>query len=203
MFNPIIDQLLKLKIMKKSIKILILAVVIAFIAATQTNVKAQAFQNGDMVGNLGVGFGWYGYGVGVTNSLPAISLSIEKGIKDIDDVGPLSIGGIVGFKHSSYAWTSVYDWTYNDIIVAARGAIHYDLLKNEKVDTYGGVGLGLRFQNYTDYNILGEKGSSTAVKPLFALYLGGRYYFSEKLGAFAELGYGLGYLTVGLSYKFN
>ena len=176
--------------------------VIAFITSTQSSIKAQAFQNGDMVGNLGVGFGWYGYGYGAS-SLPAFSLSIEKGIKDIENVGPLSIGGIIGFKHASYAWTSVYDWTWNDVIIAARGAIHYDLLKNEKVDTYGGVGLGLRIQSYSDYNVFGVKGSSTSVKPLFALYLGGRYYFSDKLAGFAELGYGLGYLTLGLSYKFN
>lgn len=188
--------------MKRNLRLFILVMVIAFITATQTTVKAQAFQNGDMVGNLGVGFGWYGYGYGTT-SFPAISLSLEKGIKDIENVGPLSIGGIVGFKRATYAWTSVYDWTWTDIIVAARGAIHYDLLKNEKIDTYGGVGIGLRVQSYSDYNIFGDKGSSTTIHPLFALYLGGRYYFSDNLAGFAELGYGLGYLTLGLSYKFN
>jgi hypothetical protein len=187
--------------MKKNLKLLILVMAIAFITATTSSIKGQAFQNGDMVANLGFGFGWYGYGYGAT-SLPAISLSIEKGIKDIDNVGPLSIGGIIGYKRATYAWTSVYDWTWNDIIVAARGAIHYDLLKNDKIDTYGGVALGLRFQSYTDYNILGEKGSSTSIHPLFALYLGGRYFFTDNLGGFAELGYGLGYLTLGLSYKF-
>lgn len=188
--------------MKKNLKVLILILAIALMTATTSTIKAQAFQTGDMVGNLGVGFGWYGYGYGAT-SLPAISLSVEKGIKDIENIGPLSIGGIVGFKHASYAWTNVYDWTWNDVIIAARGAIHYDLLKNDKIDTYGGVGLGLRLQSYTDYNILGQKGHSTSIHPLFALYLGGRYYFTDKLAGFGELGYGLGYLTLGLSYKFN
>ena len=198
--------------MKRKLRLFILVMVIAFITATQTTVKAQAFQNGDMVGNLGVGFGWYGYAFGAMTSLPAFSISLEKGIKDIENVGPLSIGGIVGFKHASYnhglGLLSDYDNTYNDIIIAARGAIHYDLLKNEKVDTYGGVALGLRFQSYTDwvydfntFDIV--KGSSTSIHPLFALYIGGRYYFSDNLAGFAELGYGLGYLTLGLSYKFN
>jgi hypothetical protein len=178
-------------------KLFLLIFAIFFLAATQSTVKAQAFQNGDMVANLGVGFGWYGYGYGAS-SLPAFSLSLEKGIMEIDNVGPLSIGGIVGFKHASY----LTDYNWNDIIIAARGAIHYDLFKNEKIDTYGGVALGVRLQTYSypDFGI--GSGKTNYTHGLFALYLGGRYFFSDNLGAFAELGYGLGYLTLGLSYKF-
>ena len=117
--------------MKKFARLSVLVIAMAIIVP-QVAVKAQAFKNGDMVGNFGFGFGWYGYGYGTT-SLPAISLSVEKGIKDLENIGPLSIGGIVGFKHASYAWQTSYDWAWNDIILAARGAIHYDLFKEEKV----------------------------------------------------------------------
>lgn len=180
--------------MKKLTRLSVL--VIALAIASQSTVKAQAFKNGDMVGNLGVGFGWYGYGFGAT-SLPAFSLSLEKGITDIANVGPLSIGGIVGFKHASFQT----DYTWNDIIIAARGAIHYDLFKNEKVDTYGGVALGLRFQTYSHPDFGFGSGKTNYTNGLFALYIGGRYYFTDKLAAFGELGYGLGYLTLGLSFK--
>lgn len=183
-------------------KLLLLLLVVVF---SLTQLKAQAFKNGDMVGNLGVGFGWYGYGYGAT-SLPAFSLSLEKGIKDLENIGPLSIGGIVGFKHASYAWRSSYDWSWNDIIIAARGAIHYDLFKVSKLDTYGGIALGVRLQSYSYYtynnNLQYVKEHTNYTHGLFAFYLGGRYYFSEKLAGFGEVGYGLGYLTLGLSYKF-
>ena len=161
-----------------------------------------------MIGNLGVGFGWYGYGYGTT-SLPAFSLSLEKGIMDLENIGPLSIGGIVGFKHATYAWNSSYDWSWNDIIIAARAAIHYDLFKVSKLDTYGGVALGVRSESesYYTYALVYpyevRKATSSFTHGLFALYVGGRYYFSDKLAGFGELGYGLGYLTLGLSYKFN
>lgn len=178
-------------------KIFLLIFAVFFLAVTQSTVKAQAFKNGDMVANFGLGFGWYGYGYGAT-SLPAFSLSVEKGIKEIENVGPLSIGGIVGFKHASY----LTDYTWNDIIIAARGAIHYDLFKNEKVDTYGGVALGVRLQTYSHPDFGFGSGKTNYTHGLFALYIGGRYFFSDNLGAFAELGYGLGYLTLGLSYKF-
>lgn len=189
--------------MKKIMRLIVLVVAVTIIISAQSTVKAQAFQNGDMVANLGAGFGWYGYGYGAT-SLPALSLSIEKGIKDLENIGPLSIGGIVGFKHASYAYSSVYDYSWNDFIVAARGAIHYDLLKNEKVDTYGGVAIGLRAQSYNYYDFFNsnEKRTSTTIHALFAFYLGGRYYLTDNLAAFGELGYGLGYLTIGISYKF-
>jgi hypothetical protein len=192
--------------MKKLSRLSVLVIALAIIVS-QSTVKAQAFKNGDMVGNLGVGFGWYGYGYGTT-SLPAFSLSIEKGIKDLENIGPLSIGGIVGFKHASYAWNSAYsDYGWNDIIIAARGAIHYDLFKVSKLDTYGGVALGLRLESYSHYipnsSFQYEKAHTNYTHGLFALYIGGRYYFSDKLAGFGELGYGLGYLTLGLSYKFN
>ncbi len=190
--------------MKKLIKLSVLILAVA-ILDSNTTIKAQAFKNGDMVGNLGVGFGWYGYGYGTT-SLPAFSLSLEKGIKDIENVGPLSIGGIIGFKHASYNWASSYDWSWNDIIIAARGALHYDLFKVSKLDTYGGIALGVRIENesYYTYNLAGDvvKAKANFTHGLFALYLGGRYYVSDNLAVFGELGYGLGYLTLGISYKF-
>jgi hypothetical protein len=170
-------------------KLLLVLLVVVF---SMTQLKAQAFKNGDLVGNLGVGFGWYGYGYGAT-SLPAFSLSLEK-------------GGIVGFKHASYAWNTAYsDYGWNDIIIAARGAIHYDLFKVSKLDTYGGVALGVRLESYSyyTYTLLGnyEKAHTNYTHGLFALYVGGRYFFSDKFAAFGELGYGLGYLTLGLSFK--
>lgn len=172
---------------------------------TLSQIAAQgAFKTGDLVANLGVGFGWYSYAFGAT-SLPAFSLSLEKGLKEVQNIGPLSIGGIVGYKHASYAYSSIYDYGWNDIIIAARGALHYDLFKSSKVDTYGGVALGVRLQNYSYFiynlNGVGEKAHTNYTHGLFALYLGGRYFFSEKVAAFGELGYGLGYLTLGLSFK--
>jgi hypothetical protein len=183
----------------------IITIFVALLTLT-TTLKAQEnlFEKGDMVLNAGVGFGWYGYGYGAT-SLPAISLSLEKGIKEID-FGTLSVGGIVGFKRASYNWATNYDWSWTDIVVAARGAIHANVLEVDNLDTYAGVALGLRFQswNYYTFNsvLAYEKASETSVNPLFALYLGGRYYFSDSFAAFGEVGYGLGYLTLGVSYKF-
>jgi hypothetical protein len=178
-----------------------------FAAFLALSLSAQeTFTTDDMVLNAGAGFGWYSYGYGAT-SIPALSLSLEKGIKEMD-FGTLSVGGIVGFKKASYSWLSGYDdYSWTDIIVAARGAIHNNILEVENLDTYGGVALGLRFQTYKYYvprlySEPWEKATDTSTNLLFALYIGGRYYFSDNFAAFGELGYGLGYLTIGVSYKF-
>jgi hypothetical protein len=190
--------------MKKLIKLSVLILAIAIFESNVTINAQGSFKNGDLVGNLGIGFGWYGYsflGANVT-SLPAFSLSLEKGIKDnfLFDGGVLSIGGIFGIKHAS--WSDYgYNGSYNDIIIGARGAIHYDLFKVNKLDTYGGLAVGARIHNekfpYSQYVL------NNYANVLFALYIGGRYYFSDNFAAFGELGYGLGYLTLGISYKFG
>jgi hypothetical protein len=193
--------------MKKEIRLLVFVIAFAIISSSLSTMQAQAFKNGDLVGNLGLAFGWYSYAYSAT-SLPAISLSMEKGITDIENVGPFSIGGIVGFKHASYSLNNApSDFGWNDIIIAARGAIHYDLFKVSKLDTYGGVALGLRIESYDYYlpNLSGnyEKAHTNYTHGLLAIYVGGRYYFSDRFAGFGELGYGLGYLTLGVSYKFS
>jgi hypothetical protein len=48
----------------------------------------------------------------------------------------------------------------------------------------------------------GWAGSSASASYLeFGLFIGGRYYFSPKLAAQVELGYGLGILNIGIAYK--
>jgi hypothetical protein len=171
--------------------------------------NGQAFTKESWVGNLGFGFGWYSYGYSVS-SFPAISVSLEKGVWDIEDVGVISLGGTAGWKYAKYDWSYLnrtYDWSWTDFIIAARGTIHPRFIDNDKVDLYGGLALGLRFETYKYYhnftiNKEPEEYTDNNTNPLIAIFVGGRYYFSDHFGVFGELGYGLGYLTLGVSYKF-
>lgn len=171
-------------------------------------VQAQAFKKETFAVNLGFGFGWYSYGYSVS-SFPAITLSAEKGVWDIDKVGVISLGGTVGWKTAKYDWSYLnysYEWKWNDIVIAARGTLHPVLVDNEKIDLYAGLALGVRLQSDkyyvpTLFTNEPEKYSDNDVNALIAIYAGCRYYFSDHFAAFGELGYGLGYLTLGVSYK--
>lgn len=183
----------------KKIVVTLFALFLSFNIFAQT----ELFEQGDMVINAGAGFGWYSYGVGVT-SIPAISISADKAFKEID-FGTLGLGGIIGYKRASVIdYYPGYDWSWTDFVIAARGSLHVDLLEVDKLDTYGGIALGVRAETYKYVTYIYPNyvdAKESTIHPLFALYIGGRYYFTDNFAAFGELGYGLGYLTLGLSYK--
>ncbi len=156
-----------------------------------------------MAVNLGVGLG-LGHGYLGNASLPALNLSVERGI--IDNIGPgtISVGGLVGYKAYRYNYPGTdYKATWTDIYVAARGIYHYNITENPKVDTYAGISLGLRLESWKDTYYGNDYNNSYGGAYVHSgIFVGGRYYFTDKVGAFAEVGYDMSYLKLGLSAKF-
>lgn len=178
-------------------------------STTKSAAQSQAsggneFGVGSMAANLGVGLGiGYGYGVlGGVSSTPALNLSVERGI--IDNVGPgvISVGGLVGFKRTSWNYSG-YRSSWNNFFVAARGAYHYNFLENPKVDTYAGLSVGVRVESFTtNYDLLRDNYNYGRVAITSGIFVGGRYMFTDNLGAFGELGYDMSYLKLGLTARF-
>ncbi|PJJ54524.1 hypothetical protein CLV45_2865 [Hymenobacter chitinivorans DSM 11115] len=157
--------------------------------------------------NLGVGLGLgYGY-YGTLKSTPALSLSVEHGLREGVGPGTIGVGGLVGYKayHYDYPGTK-YKATWTNIIVAARGTYHYNVFQNPKLDTYGGLSVGVRIQKWSDsyYDDIPElKGYSSSSSYITSgIFVGARYFFSNNIGAFTELGYDMNYLKLGLTAKF-
>jgi hypothetical protein len=161
--------------------ILLSVLIVAFVAA-----KAQdpLFVKGDKVINLGIGFDWY----------TTISASGELCVLDgIAEKGSVGVGAFAGF---GFPLGSVYSHS-SRILAGVRGTFHYPFI--DKLDTYGGFGLGIQYTHWSSgYYWYGDS-SNTGLNAGF--FLGARYYLSERLAAFAEAGYGLGYLTVGVAFK--
>ncbi len=172
-----------------------------------TGLMAQnpIFLKGDKVVNVGIGIGSTLYASSYYHTkIPPISGSFELGFMDgVLEKGSIGLGGYLGL--SAAKWESPYlggsyGWNYTNFILGARGAFHYPLI--EKFDTYAGVLLG--------YNIVSSKyfgdpswsvGSAATSSVVYAGFVGGRYYFSEKIGAMVELGYGIAYLNLGIALK--
>ena len=163
---------------------------ITVITLTSESAFSQVFDKGVKQANLGIGFGG-GYGTGSTS--PAISGSFEVGVTD-----KIGVGGIVGYQSSTYDYGfGSYSYTY--LIFGARGSYHF--YETDNVDVYGGAMLG--YQNVSvssTGSTFGAAASSSGI--VIGLYLGGRYMFSENIGAFAELGYSISIFSVGLTAKF-
>lgn len=175
-----------------------------------TTLHAQFFNKGTNVLSAGVGlggnFGSFSYGT----QTPGISVQYERGIWDVGGPGVISLGGYLGSKSYKYnASSGSYKWTqkWNYTIVGIRSAYHLNKINNEKFDVYGGLMLSYNILTYKYSDNAGGSGSSLYSGSYgsaagFTAYLGGRYLFTKNFGAYAELGYGVSYLTLGLALKF-
>ena len=175
-------------------------VAVAFAIGVNSAAQAQAFQKSNVDLNLGVSLGsTLTGGSGYTTSIPPVSASLDFGVTD-----KISVGGFLGYSSAKYKFSyfgsSDYEWKYSYAVFGVRGAYHFDL--SPKFDTYAGAMLGYNVVSVTapsDFNGVGYSAAGSSVA--LGAFIGGRYLFTEKIGAFAELGYGLGYLTLGLNVK--
>lgn len=198
--------------MKRMITIFCALTLLVFFQLTTVPVQASnpatdvesTFKLGDKVLNLGLGIGSTLYrGSFYTTSVPPISASLEVGVVEdfiVEDL-TLGVGGYLGYSSSRYRWSgfgSEWGWNYNYIIVGGRGAVHYPLV--EKLDTYTGLMLGFNIVSSTTVGDV--TGSASSGGLVYSWYAGGRYYLSDSFAVMAELGYGIAYLTIGVSLKF-
>ena len=196
------------------IKQMLLALVVLTAFATTTPALAQnTFARGNKNLSLGIGvgsyFGPFGStlgGDGYRFSLPPISLSYEQCILDniIRDNGSIGVGGYASVATNK--WTSSlagsdYGYRYTYLTFGTRGAFHYRFV--DALDTYAGTMLG--------YNIVSHKAigtwaddrsySATANGFAYTAFVGARYAFSDLLSVYAEAGYGISALEIGLTLK--
>lgn len=162
--------------------------------------QESTFLKGDKVLNIGIGFGSASYsGSGYSTAVPPISASFEYGIaEEIANKGSIGIGGYIGFASYKWNWAG-WSSSFSDLVFGARGSFHWPLV--DKLDTYTGLLIGYEVINWKDtYTGTGTYSSSTS-GGIWAWYLGGRYYFTEKFSGMLELGYGISYLTLGVGIK--
>src|SRR5690606_22501306 len=103
-----------------------------------------------------------------------------------------------GYKYTAAGYSQKWDYTILDL----RSAYHYNGFTDApQLDVYGGAMLSYNNVSYKTSGVFsGSNAYGSGVD--FSLYLGGRWFFNENFGAFAELGYGVSTLNLGLSYRF-
>jgi hypothetical protein len=143
-------------------------------------VNAQSFEEGTSVVQLGIG-------VGGDIGTPFAG-GYEYGISD-----KIGVGATVGY--SSY---DLGFYKYTSILLGAKGNYHF--YTTDKFDAYGGLSLIYnKLSADTASSPFGVSPSASGI--VFVGQLGARYYFTDSIGAFAELGYGLANLNVGVAIK--
>lgn len=190
-------------------RLLILISIVTITIAAQ----AQEFHNGTQVISAGMGIG-SNWGLHNGTQTPAISVAYEQGMWDIDGPGVISLGAYVGHKSFKYKYNNPFYW-YNQklsyTILGLRSAFHFNMIDVDKLDLYAGAMLSFNIAKYKtesgyhhseyahfhDSNLDGSYGSNLGL----SFYAGARYYFTDNLAVFGELGYGVSYLNLGIAFK--
>ncbi len=189
--------------MKKTLRNLVLCfALIGTVPVAST--YAQLFDKGDIVvtGGLGLGATYYSLG-GTSMVMPVIFATGDYCFRE--DLGPGNLGLGALIAYSSYKenfLTSDYYWKVNTFMIGARGTYHFtDLV--DKLDLYGGITLGGKFSKVTYSDDALDGYSSPSEGGVLAEFFGGaRYYFTDNIAANGELGYGVSWLKLGISFKF-
>lgn len=171
----------------------------ALISFATYGLNAQSeYEEGQIDVNLGVGL-IPTFGLGDVG-LP-LSVSVDYGFREEVGPGDVGIGGYIGYSGSTDNDPNFGDVTRTYVIVGVRGTYHIDLI--EGVDTYAGLLAAFNVatvsveNNPAGFNIPSAGGGAG-----YSLFAGGRYYFTDNLGVFAEVGYGISIINGGLSVKF-
>lgn len=187
--------------MKKLFTILL----VSMLSLSVVQAQESMFDLGDNVVSLGIGFGSSLYsGTYYSSGVPPVSIAFEHGILDeILEKGVIGIGGALGYTSYKYRYDyfgGTWGWNYSTFYFGALGSFHYPLL--DKLDTYAGIGLGYRILTTKEYgDIPGTEYSGASGGFQFAAYIGARYYFTDNLAAFLQLGYSIAYVNLGISIK--
>jgi hypothetical protein len=171
--------------------------ILSFVLVAQLAL-AQGFKAGDTFIGGRVGLG------GVGKASMGFGASAEYGVGDNLGVG--FVGMYSGYSEDFNAYLFSGKWSYTNIYVLGMVTYHYDVFGIKNLDTYGAFNIG--------YNIASVKwewtnnpyGSSapTPVKVgglVYGFTFNARYFLSPSLALTAGVGYGLGYLNVGLDLK--
>jgi hypothetical protein len=152
----------------------------------------------------------FGIGYGLINTYgdvktPPISATLDFGASQ-----DLSVGGYIGYASSHQVIFAAADYPgiltedmgadYTYFILGGRVCYHFDT-GNKNLDGYIGAMLGYNAASGTLFGAGPYTYSAKGSSLLYGGQLGGRYFVSPNVALFGELGYGVGYITAGLSFK--
>lgn len=193
------------------IRIILLFTSILFYNTLKSQVKDNAaYYKGSSVVSVGYGIGniWKTFlNDAVNSTIPGITYKVTA-------FGPVALNYEYGFlKRFSGGITFAYSkvkgvysgfgdsFTDELTITTILARANYHFGKSEKFDPYIGGGMGYVKSKYNN----DQSASRNDVPGLlgYSAQLGGRYYFTSLLGAYAELGYVNGsFVQVGLTARF-
>jgi hypothetical protein len=183
-------------------------IIFVFLLAIMAAFTVPSFGGNGPVDPAGKGSGIFGFGFGPgiphyggNGFGPAILLHYDHSIWQVGP-GAISLGGQIGtsfFWHDNSHQDISYKSSWINIGIAFRAAYHYGW-KVPGLDTYGGFGAGTVFSMYNDDGYPADRDSFHAgFQP--TAFLGASYFFNDRIGLNAEIGYNFAYAAIGLNFR--
>lgn len=169
----------------------------------------ESIQKGSVKLSAGLGLGSYIKIVGGKTTFPPITGSVEFAIDENTTIGP--VVGYTAVEEQYYYPSLGWDDTYrtSNLLIGAKG--NYYFVTNRSWEVYGGGFLGYDIVSTKlvskNNNGMGSSGISTYSADiggfLYGVQVGARRKFSPNIAAFAELGYGIAVLNIGLTFSLS
>ncbi len=160
-------------------------------ARTVKTYRGSAFHKGVTFLDIGLGLGSYRH----RSALP-LGLALDHGLTP-----HFSLGVQADFYRFRNDY-GPYRYTYTHVPIALRGAYHFTDLGNSKADVYLGAALGYIWSRYTTDAPNGFRYVDDDASRAYAgVFLGGRYLLSPQVGIMGELGYGISFGKIGLTFR--
>jgi len=206
--------------MKKMVGSCLVVLILSGIqVSAQNSGSRDPMTEGTWLINFGFGPGIHYYSGYPAGFGPGFQASFEKGMWQLGP-GVLTLGAEIGTSYFSYKYSGgyfnngifyngdTYSYKWLSIVTSSRCSYHYGW-KVKGLDTYGGVSTGMRFlffsrKYYGNYSGIIDNGYNPgSVSFFFGTFVGGSYFFNNKIGINGELGYNINYAQIGLVFKLN
>lgn len=162
----------------------------------------KCFDESTHIINVGIGLstGYYVRSGGDKyTSSPYLNLSYEQPWPKKLGPGFLGVGAYFGYRTEKYErnYNTVYgngyyyERRYSYYTIAGRAVYHWDVLNSKKAEVYGGVLIGgyINVYSYNDNDPNNDYSVSVnPFSPYVSAFVGARYYFTDNIGVFAEVG---------------
>lgn len=173
------------------------------------NTHAQSIEDNDNVLSLGIGIGsFYKASDKYNKESPTLGLTYER-ILPLDweraVIGVGCYGGVRSLVSKNSGGFLYYDKHYTFIIGGLRASLHYnEWFRSYDLDSYAGIMFSycvLSLPDRSDFAAETEIPNKTSgTGP--SIFAGIRYYPDKMWAVYAEAGFGLSYLTIGVCAKF-
>ncbi len=126
----------------------------------------------------------------------------EHAFKSLPDMGNGTLGLEAGFEYYSWSYNPIPGYSWSVSYLPIFGSLNYHFkLADPKWDPFLGAGLGYYIVNCSSSGN-GFNGACSYSSSLYFIgRAGGRYFFSPKMAAYADVGAGGAALNLGLMFK--